>query len=317
LKFREFLEENFNIQLPSDDTVRLLLDKNRFSEYAEDNSILIPRCNLLLKDADLDCIAGTMNFPIILKPSIRTSRWLEARLPKAYHLCEMDDLRKVYREIKPVESRLLVQEFIPGNDSNIQYCLTYFTDKCECLSGFTGVKIRQWPVGLGSTATTAPVENPGLLETTSEIFRKLNFKGFGSIEYKRHEENGKYYLIEPTVGRMNQQEYVATLNGVNLPLRCYNYLTGSGFEEKLPPRRQIIYIDELVEPLSAYVHIRKKIISLKEYLRSMKGPRRYRYTTSRDPGVFLGFFAKVARIILRKLLEWLRFERSNSLSPPS
>jgi len=300
LENRKFIEENFLIQLPSNDVVNLLLDKVQFSEYAEKNNILIPRCDLLFKEEDLDRIDEKLDFPVVLKPYNRTTRWTEARFPKAYQLSDMDDVRRVYREVSAIEPRLLLQEWIPGKDSNLHYCLTYFTAENDCLASFTGIKIRQWPVGTGSTATTAPIENPYVLEKTCEIFKALDYQGFGSIEYKRHENNGKYYLIEPTVGRLNQQEYVATINGINMPLRCYNYITGSDIEEILPPRKNILYIDEPAEIVSTWVHFKKRIISPKEYFRSVKGRIRYRYGNIKDPGVFLGLLLKAVAIIFKK-----------------
>jgi len=300
LENRQFIEENFLIQLPSNDVVKLLLDKIQFSEYAEKNNILIPRCDLLFKEEDLDRIDENMDFPVILKPYNRTLRWTKARFPKAYQLSDMDDVRRIYREVSTIEPRLMLQEWIPGKDSNLHYCLTYFTAENDCMAAFTGIKIRQWPVGTGSTATTAPIENPFVLEKTCEIFKALDYQGFGSVEYKRHENNGKYYLIEPTVGRLNQQEYVATINGINLPLRCYNYITGSDIEEVSPPRKNILYMDGPAEIVSTWVHFKKRIISPKEYFRSVKGATRYRYGNIKDPGVFLGLLLKAVGIIFNK-----------------
>jgi predicted ATP-grasp superfamily ATP-dependent carboligase len=300
LKNRKLLEEIFLIHLPSDSVVKLLLDKVKFSVYAKKNHILIPNSHDLFEQEDLEKIAVSINFPVILKPYNRTPKWTNAKLPKAFYLLNMDDLIKIYREINAIEPNLMVQEWIPGNDSNVHYCLTYFSDKSECLAAFTGYKIRQWPVGTGSTATTAPVENPYVHDKTCEIFRQLDYQGFGSIEYKRHDINGNYYLIEPTVGRLNQQEYVATINGINLPLRCYNFLTNAHIEETPPPEKAIIYIDEPAEIASALVHIRKKMVTWKDYFKSIRGTKVFRYANKNDIWVFLGLFLKAILFIFKK-----------------
>jgi D-aspartate ligase len=49
----------------------------------------------------------------------------------------------------------------------------------------------------------------------------------GGIEYKRDARSGKFLMIEPTVGRVDWQEEVATLNGINIPLAAYLHETGS------------------------------------------------------------------------------------------
>jgi D-aspartate ligase len=51
----------------------------------------------------------------------------------------------------------------------------------------------------------------------------------GSLEFKLDEAARRFVIIEPTVGRTDWQEEIATLNGVNLPLIAYRY------EVDLPP----------------------------------------------------------------------------------
>ncbi len=97
------------------------------------------------------------------------------------------------------------------------------------MGSFTGKKIRQWPVDIGSTASTTVADEEFIKSEMIRIFNILNFRGFGSIEYKRNPLNNKFYIIEPTVGRLNQQEFVTTLHGVNLPLITYKSQTHLDF----------------------------------------------------------------------------------------
>jgi predicted ATP-grasp superfamily ATP-dependent carboligase len=55
--------------------------------------------------------------------------------------------------------------------------------------------------------------------------------GFGGIEYKRDARDGRFLIIEPTVGRTNWQKEVATLAGVNIPLMAYRHELGLGMVE--------------------------------------------------------------------------------------
>ncbi len=297
---RKFIDDNFLIHLPSNDVLKLLLDKTAFTEYAKQHNILIPRTHNLFNQEDLVRITETLSFPVILKPFTRTSAWRKANLSKAYHLCTIDELRKLYEKINSIESRLMVQEWIPGGDSNVYYCLVYFNDQSDCLASFTGYKIRQWPVGTGTASSTAPVENPFVSERTVEILQQIKYSGFGSVEFKLHDLNGKYYLIEPTVGRVEQIGYVATINGVNLPLRCYNNLTDSVIEEEPPPFGKVLYVDEAADLASALVHLRKKMMTLKEYFRGLKRSNIYRYYNKRDISVLLGLFVKTVLFDFKK-----------------
>ena len=51
------------------------------------------------------------------------------------------------------------------------------------------------------------------------------------MEYKRDVNTGQWRMVEPTIVRTDLQMEVATVNGCNLPLAAYHWLTG---EELLP-----------------------------------------------------------------------------------
>ena len=300
IKNRKFFDEHFLIQLPANDVLELLLDKTAFTDYALEQNILVPRTHNLYQEEDLQYISNNLSFPLILKPFNRTAAWRNAKLSKAYYLNNADELRKVYDKIHPVEPRLMVQEWVPGGDSNVHYCLVYFNEKRECLASFTGYKVRQWPVGTGTACSTAPLNESFVTERTVEILKNVNYSGFGSVEFKLHDLNGRYYLIEPTVGRFEQIGYVATINGVNLPLRCYNYLTGAGIEEAPPPAGSVLFVDEPADLASAVVHMRRRLLNLRGYIKSLKGSKGFRYYNKHDRKVFWGLFLKAVLLDFKK-----------------
>ena len=68
------------------------------------------------------------------------------------------------------------------------------------------------------------------------FFDAVGFIGIGSMEYKRDPRDGRFYMVEPTVGRTDYQEEIACLNGVNIPLAAYYAETGRG-DIPQPPRQ--------------------------------------------------------------------------------
>jgi predicted ATP-grasp superfamily ATP-dependent carboligase len=54
-----------------------------------------------------------------------------------------------------------------------------------------------------------------------QFITRVEYRGLGSLEFKRDRRSGRFVIIEPTVGRTDWQEEIATLCGVNLPLRTY------------------------------------------------------------------------------------------------
>lgn len=301
LKNRSLLEDKFLIDLPDTKTTELLLDKNQFADFAVKNNILIPKSLRLNKIEDQYNVNELIRFPAILKPFLRNPDWIQSSLPKAFFLKTYEDFKIAYAKAFNIEHNLLIQEWIPGEDYNVQYCLTYFNANSNLVASFTGYKLRQWPVGTGSTATTAPIENNWITKETKRIFQLVNYRGFGSIEFKKSDYDGQYYLMEPTAGRLNQQEYIATLNGINLPLKAYNSLTNSFIQERIPKKHPIIYIDELAEIASTITHFKRKLITFREWRKSLKGFRAYRYFNKSDISVFLGIFCFITNKIIKKI----------------
>jgi hypothetical protein len=127
-----------------------------------------------------------------------------------------------------VGARLLIQEWIWGDDTNITFCLFYATERGEIISIFTGRKLRSHPAGVGSTAIciAAPEEAEYLESVTRQFVKKVKFLGIGSIEFKRDSRDGRYLVVEPTVGRTDWQEEIATLCGENIPFIAYQHACG-------------------------------------------------------------------------------------------
>jgi predicted ATP-grasp superfamily ATP-dependent carboligase len=305
LKFRRIFEDNIRIHYPDSDVVQLLLSKDKFIDYAKCNNLAIPKSFKIRTIDDLEKNIDEIIFPAIVKPFVKSPRWLSAKLDKAYLVHSQDELNKLYKRIMEIEPNLLVQEWVPGPDSNVEYCLTYFDKNTECLASFTGAKIRQWPVGTGSTASTKPTKNEWIKNQTIQIFKELHYRGFGSIEYKKHAINGMYYIMEPTVGRPNQQSYVATVNGINMPLIAYESLTGLSFTSYVNKYPPITYIDEWADLASSLVHMKKGEIRISDYLNSIKGKKSFRFFNMRDFDVFLFSFISAIKYCLKSFFRAL------------
>lgn len=230
---RDRILSGFRIRLPPHERLMALMDKTDFQALAVKAGSLLPRAEPLKSEADLATVAR-LRFPCVLKPAKKDYNY-GARFQKAYVVADMDDVRRLFIEIAPVMSDLVVQEWIDGDDSDIYFCLVYMGDSGELVASFSGRKLRSWPPRIGGTASCiAAAEHAGELERlTLEFFRAVAFSGMGSMEFKRDRRDGRFQMIEPTVARTDFQEEVATVNGVNIPLAAYLYETG---EERYRPR---------------------------------------------------------------------------------
>lgn len=216
----------FRITLPDPELLAALMHKQDFQILANKFDYPIPQAINLRSEADLPDL-NNLRFPCVLKPAVKDYGY-GAKFKKAYVVKSAEEASERFREIAPVMSDLIVQEWIEGSDSDIYFCLQYIGANGETVASFAGRKIRSWPPRIGGTAscTSAPEFQDELSAMTKSFFRRVGFVGMGSMEYKRDPRNGRFYMVEPTVGRTDFQEEVATLNGANIPLIAYCHEAG-------------------------------------------------------------------------------------------
>ena len=249
--YRAELPPNFLIRLPEHQRLLQLMHKQGFYDLAEPIRAPVPRTVRLQGLQDLHKVA-VLKFPCVLKPSGKSYEY-GARFKKAYKVGSVHEVEALYREIHPVLADMVVQEWIEGRDSEIYFCLQYIGRDSAVVGSFAGRKIRSWPPRIGGTAScTAAWEHADeLAEITATFFRQVGFSGMGSMEYKRDERDGRFYMVEPTVGRTDFQEEVATVNGCNLPLAAYLYEMGLPMTAVVPVQPPRVWRDAQADRWSA------------------------------------------------------------------
>lgn len=223
---RESLQQAYRVRFAPHDTMMALTHKDGVQALAEQHGLPIPRAVRLRQRDDLKQLAG-LRFPCVLKPGLKHAGY-GARFKKAYVVQTAEEAARLFDEISPVLPDLVVQEWIEGADDSIHFCLQYIGADGQPAASFTGRKLRAWPPSIGGTASCmpAPDADAELSRRTADFFRAVGFQGMGSMEYKRDNRDGRFYVVEPTVGRTDFQQEVATINGANLPYAAYCHECG-------------------------------------------------------------------------------------------
>jgi predicted ATP-grasp superfamily ATP-dependent carboligase len=236
-QYRDELGAAYRLRLPDHDGLRSLLQKSSFQELAEARGFPVPRSVRITNALEIASLAQ-LTFPAVIKPSVKTGDYLMSRFARGYRAATIGEAEAQCRRILPVLPNLVVQEWIEGADSDLYFCLQYRGSN-GTVSSFTGRKLSIWPPDIGTTASctaAAPEAHETLTQMTDAFFDAVSFVGMGSMEYKRDARTGRFFMIEPTVGRVDWQEEVATLHGVNIPLAAYRY----EIDAELPPEPEAI-----------------------------------------------------------------------------
>jgi D-aspartate ligase len=250
--FRKELEPFFYFSLPSSEMVRTLYDKAQFHWLAQCEGLSAPRGVILTNPSEFPLIR-TLTPPLVIKPAdkaplvsnqendrpVRAEGWEEA-IVQAGKMMER-------------AGRLAVQEWIEGDDSDIYFSLFVCSPEGKFLASFTGRKLVCIPPAVGITAicAAAPEVDEELTRLTRQFAARVGYRGIGSLEFKRDRRSGSFLIIEPTVGRIDWQEEIATLCGVNIPLVAYRAETGMDVKESAQPKAPVMWRSSILHRLPA------------------------------------------------------------------
>lgn len=247
---RAQLASAYRFTLPGHECLGALMHKTRFQELAEALGFPVPRSLTIASTADLGRLER-LQFPAIIKPTIKTADYLSRHFARAYKVFSPEEAEARCREMLTAVPGLVVQEWIEGPDTEIYFSLLYRAVDGSTVCCFTGRKLSIWPPDVGVTAscTAAPEVHHILEPLTRSFFERVSFVGMGGIEFKKDIRTGQFLMVEPTAGRVDAQEEVATIHGVNIPLMVYLY------EAELPPAARPMTLTPIVWR-DTWAHIR-------------------------------------------------------------
>lgn len=300
-KYFETLQSIFSFEMPDYSTLKQMLEKDLFNLFARRYNVRIPASIEVMKGMALseDLFKG-LEFPLIIKPKHRDKEWKRHyKSQKAILVKSPEEACSTCALIFDTNERLVLQEWIPGPDSNIFFCLTYITPEGDTLDSSSGIKIHQHPILFGNTSAAIPVENPYIVNETRRIFKEANIFGFCSVEYKKHALTGEFYVIEPNVGRTNRNILIAMLGNHKVVLKAYCHLAGI---PTLPQKRifdEYIYVEETLDVKSCLDYHHYNSMDWSRYFKLLRSRKVITMFISRkDPLLSLLVFGSMIKHIV-------------------
>lgn len=297
------LRRAYRIGMPGTDVVMTLQDKRGFSGLLEQFSLPGPRTYFVDSADEISGVAGEVPYPCILKPQIKSDAYSRTGGSKAHMLEDAQSLLDTYARFSHAEPRVIVQEYVPGGDEQVYFCLQYYDEHSRPLVSFTGHKIRQWPPHCGGTASCEPVNAPELLRLSTEFFQNCGYRGLGSMEFKRDPRDGCFKMIEPTVCRTDWQSGVADVNGLPIAYVAYCDLAGAGLPRLVRVSDSVKWVYLLSERMSAAHYRAAGRLSLLGWLASLRPPVRGAIWAPDDPAPLAAMVAEKCRLKVRTLAE--------------
>jgi len=276
---RARLAESFHFCIPSDGVVALLLDKTRQVQAVQRFGIPVPYTAEMTRPVEE--IVASFRFPVIIKPT--TPQALRDLGEKNRIVDSPARLRDFVLGHSAILSELLVQEIVPGPDSNQWVCNCTFDYGNRLAQAFVFQRLSLYPPHRGQTSYARSRPNAEVVALVEKIGRQLGYTGPAMMEFKFDDRDGQYKYFE-TNPRIGQCNFFDTWCGINNVHATYLLALGWDLPDALPPQRNDVMFINLLFDLRGRLSDRQGLASLGLlYLRHLRFPHVGQWWYWRDP----------------------------------
>lgn len=217
---QEKLRGTYEFECISEELLMRLSIKESFYEVCTEHGFAFPKTTTCsyenYKDTELP-----FDFPVIIKPSNSVAYW-NCHFPhkKKVFVAENKEeydaiLEAIYTS--SYKDHLILQEYIPGDDSNMRVmnCYCGKDKKVKLIALGNAVLEEHSPEGIGSYAAIINGYDEELNKTMINFLEGIGYVGFANFDMKYDARDGKYKLFEMNL-RQGRSSYFVTAAGYNL-----------------------------------------------------------------------------------------------------
>jgi D-aspartate ligase len=137
---------------------------------------------------------------------------------KVFRLNSLDELLKTLEKTYGAgyTDHMIVQEFIPGDDTNMRVLTSYSDKKARVRMMCLGHVLLEehTPYGIGNHAVIITEDSPELYEKFGRLLEDIGYTGFSNFDIKYDSRDGKYKAFEINT-RQGRSNYYVTGAGHN------------------------------------------------------------------------------------------------------
>jgi D-aspartate ligase len=264
------LAPRFLFPRPSPRLVRALTDKREVFRLAQLHGVPTPAVSFPQSRDDVLAFLSRASFPVMLKAINPTRlerrtghRLLVANTPEA--------LLRRYAEWEEADApNLMLQEYVPGDDTTVWMFNGVFNEWSECVAAFTGQKLRQHPAHGGATSLGVCAVNPEVARLTIDFMWALRYQGVLDIGFRYDARDGLYKLLDPNPRLGATFRLFVDEQGMDVARFLYLDLTGQP-AWLAPLRAGRKWIVEDADLGSSLVRAREGGLTLRGWVESVRG----------------------------------------------
>lgn len=219
------LKDKFYFNYPSVELQRTLVNKELFYKTYADSCLDLPKTIYLQIDKKAK-VPKNVTYPVIVKPAnvIKFKHITFTGKKKIYRLETEEELERVINYFKnsAYDDILIIQEYIPGDDSRLHDAVVYCDKKGKVkLCSFAQIGLQEHAprmIGNAAILINGYTEFPGVdeqIEKIRKFMESIHYQGFAEFDMKYDEREKKYKVMEINA-RQGRCSYYITPCGFNL-----------------------------------------------------------------------------------------------------
>lgn len=217
-RHRAKIEDVAVVPYTSIDVIDRVMDKQRFSQLCAELGVAHPRT--VVRHGGSAVGEFDLRFPIIAKPGDNVA-WHHTAFEgkrKVHYLTHVDELQWLLSTAGAAgyDRPFIVQEFVPGDDSQMWIMTTFSDQRGEVRMAHGGHVLLEehTPGTLGNPAAILTGPHAQIERDARRLVEHLGWTGFANFDIKVDPRDGRGYFFElnPRTGRSN---YYLTASGIN------------------------------------------------------------------------------------------------------
>ena len=283
-RHKEVLERAYHVACVGYEVAERFLDKQRTYDLARSLGIEIPKTIEVESSEELEAARSTLTYPCVVKP--REGHLYYRQFGSKMAVARSDDeLVRAWRRANDLALKVVVQDFVPGEDSHGANYNAYLSGGRPAVE-FTAQKLRLSPPRIGFPSVVVSREIPDVIEPGRRLLSGMGFHGYANVEFKRDARDGRYKLMEVN-GRHNNSTLLSVRAGINFPWIMYRHLVqGEPPPVGLVQKNGIYWISVPGDPIRGIRQLANGRLPLRRYLLPYLRPHIFDILDRRDPRPF-------------------------------
>ena len=217
---QEKLRGVYEFECISEELLMKLSLKESFYQVCTEHGFSFPKTTTCSYE-DHENLELPFDFPVIIKPSNSVAYW-NCRFPhkkKVFVAENREEFEAILTAIysSSYHDHLILQEYIPGDDSNMRVmnCYCGRDKKVKLIALGNALLEEHSPEGIGSYAAIINGYDEKLNEMMKGFLEGIGYVGFANFDMKYDSRDGSYKLFEMNL-RQGRSSYFVTAAGYNL-----------------------------------------------------------------------------------------------------